>query len=623
MEKVCLRRGHSDGSSIIDSRRAIWSTRCVARTLTFGLKYYYQQNSTNCPSGSAIGNDGQIQCIADVSAGTGDSGRTLAYTYDALARLLTANTAGSTQYPAWGLSETYDRYGNRTAQSVTAGSGYASSLTINPASNQITSPAFTYDAGGHVTAEPSPLSATFNYDGEECMTSFTGNGNAATYTCDGHNVRVEKVVTGTNAVTTVFIRSGDKVIAEYDNGAAVTAPTREYIFGRHRVATVVGSVSGAGGTITYEHRDHLSPRLYTDANGNDTCEQGTYPFGETWYKTCTNWVFTDYERDQESGLDYAIARSYASSLGRFMSPDPLTGNMFNPQRLNRYAYVLNDPVNHTDPTGGDDDDDDDDDDDGGSPPPPPDIFDFSSLGDFSGSTPDSTSNSELPDAPSATATGIANMQAAAMAQQSSEDQQVISVAFSFNPSAQSPTAAAPQNASSALDVTQLVLTGVGALPFPPFAIAANVLNAGISAYRGNYGQAALFGGGAILSIVGLGGAASALEEVEEVVQVEQAIATGTRYVGAGEAQAILDGDMLVPNVTVAGDAKAVFYTPEAPLASATEAQEAYQLPSTPTHFVELDTTGINNTYGGNVEGSPFHTEMITNDQIPAIRVTPF
>jgi RHS repeat-associated protein len=318
-----------------------------------GLNYYYRYDSANCPGGNAIGNNGQIQCVADASSGTGDPGRSAAYTYDSLGRLFTAKTAGSTQYPTWGLSFTYDRYGNRTAQTVTAGSGYNSSLTVNPANNQITSPAFTYDAGGDVIAVPSPLSATYTYDGEECNTGYTGNGNTATYTCDGNHLHVKKVVTGTNAVTTVTIRSGGQVIAEYDNGAAVSSPTREYIYGSNLLATVTGSTEGSGGTIIYQHRDHLSPRLYTDVNGNDVGEQGTFPFGEVWYNnnTTSNWVFTSYERDAESGNDYALARSYSNNQGRFLAPDPLEGSVDDPQSWNRYAYVENDPINLDDPSG--------------------------------------------------------------------------------------------------------------------------------------------------------------------------------------------------------------------------------------------------------------------------------
>ena len=319
-------------------------------TTLFGLNYYYQKDSSHCPNGQSADN-GQINCIVD----TVQPGRSVAYAYDGLDRLVTASTTGSSSYPVWGLSETYDRYGNRTNQSVTAGSGYNVSLTINPASNQISG--FTYDASGNVTAETSPYSASFTYDGEECNTSFSGNGNNGTYTCDGNGLRVKKVVTGNNAVTTLFIYSDGHVIDEYDNGAAVNSPTREYIYAMHQLASITGSTGGAGGTITYEQRDHLSPRLFTDANGNDVGDQGTYPFGELWYQdsTTSNWVFTTYERDKESGmatgLDYALARSYSINLGRFQSPDPLGGHVGNPQSWNRYAYVKDDPINSTDPSG--------------------------------------------------------------------------------------------------------------------------------------------------------------------------------------------------------------------------------------------------------------------------------
>jgi RHS repeat-associated protein len=80
---------------------------------------------------------------------------------------------------------------------------------------------------------------------------------------------------------------------------------------------------------------------------------GHYPFGETWYETGTadKWKFTTYERDSESNLDYAMFRYDSSRLGRFMTPDPIAGSMLDPQSLNRYAYVLNDPTDLVDPLG--------------------------------------------------------------------------------------------------------------------------------------------------------------------------------------------------------------------------------------------------------------------------------
>jgi RHS repeat-associated protein len=64
-----------------------------------------------------------------------------------------------------------------------------------------------------------------------------------------------------------------------------------------------------------------------------------------------HYKFTGKERDAESGLDNFEARYFGSSMGRFMSPDPMGGDTKDPQSLNRYAYVRNNPLKLTDPTG--------------------------------------------------------------------------------------------------------------------------------------------------------------------------------------------------------------------------------------------------------------------------------
>ncbi len=66
--------------------------------------------------------------------------------------------------------------------------------------------------------------------------------------------------------------------------------------------------------------------------------------------------FTGKQRDSESGLDYFGARYYGSGLGRFMSPDPLyleMNRLTDPQQLNLYSYVRNNPLSLTDPDGRD------------------------------------------------------------------------------------------------------------------------------------------------------------------------------------------------------------------------------------------------------------------------------
>jgi len=64
-------------------------------------------------------------------------------------------------------------------------------------------------------------------------------------------------------------------------------------------------------------------------------------------------IYTGKERDTESGNDYFGARYYASSMGRFMSPDPTAFSTFlgDPQTWNRYMYADNDPLGKVDRNG--------------------------------------------------------------------------------------------------------------------------------------------------------------------------------------------------------------------------------------------------------------------------------
>jgi len=307
-----------------------------------GLGYWYQQNSPNCPNGT-VRNNGSIQCITD----SVDGGRTINYAYDPLGRLSTAKTNGSSGYPQWGLSESYDRYGNRLSQTVTAGTGPSSSLSFNPTNQPV---GYTFDQSGNMTVEPLSPPNNMTYDGENRMTAFSGNGGAASYTYDGNGARIIKSLGGSS---TVSILSGSSVIAEYDNGAAPSAPSREYVYNDTGggAKTLLAQISA--GVTSYYHQDNLSVRLVSNGSGAITTQEGHYPFGERWYQTgsANKWIFTTYQRDSESGLDYALARYYDSRTGTFCSADPLAGSPGDPQSWNRYPYGRNDPVGVTDPSG--------------------------------------------------------------------------------------------------------------------------------------------------------------------------------------------------------------------------------------------------------------------------------
>lgn len=300
-------------------------------TTKFGLTYSYP---------STPGNNGQISGITDAV----DNGRSATYTFDSLYRLTTAVTTGSTGFPKWGVSEVYDRYGNRTDQNQTFGSPPMNHVTVSTSSNRITTSGYSYDASGNLTNDGN---STLIYDAENRPTSSTNGGGSGTYSFDANSHRIQKVSGGT---TTVYIYSGSQVIAEYDNGAAVASPSREYIYGgEQRVATI------QSGTTTYQHSDRFSVRMLTDSAGNVVGQRGAFPFGESWYETgtLTKVKFTTYERDSESGNDYAMDRTYVNRLGRFSSVDPLPGNLSDPQSLDGYSYALDDPINLADPTGDD------------------------------------------------------------------------------------------------------------------------------------------------------------------------------------------------------------------------------------------------------------------------------
>jgi RHS repeat-associated protein len=112
----------------------------------------------------------------------------------------------------------------------------------------------------------------------------------------------------------------------------------------------------AGG-VKWVHQDPVvkSQRL-TDTYGQIIGAVELDPWGgettRSWQSQQQSHKFTTYERDAD-GEDYAQMRSYNSWWSRFSQPDPSDGsyNLTDPQSLNRYSYVQNDPVNFVDPSG--------------------------------------------------------------------------------------------------------------------------------------------------------------------------------------------------------------------------------------------------------------------------------
>ncbi|MBI3324328.1 MAG: VCBS repeat-containing protein [Candidatus Omnitrophica bacterium] len=112
--------------------------------------------------------------------------------------------------------------------------------------------------------------------------------------------------------------------------------------------------------LAFYHPDHLgSTNLVTDGAGAIVELAEHAPFGEFSRQDLpagqrspvTDHAFTGQRRDASTALYFYQARYYDPHLGRFTQPDPLVPDPGDPQTLNRYAYVRNNPVNLVDPSG--------------------------------------------------------------------------------------------------------------------------------------------------------------------------------------------------------------------------------------------------------------------------------
>ena len=205
--------------------------------------------------------------------------------------------------------------------------------------NRITS--WGYDASGNILSVAA-MSRTFAYDAENRQVAFCtaagdttcpnspGSGRTL-YSYDGDGRRVKK---SSASGTTVYVYDPQGRLAQ------------EY------------APSNSNTGTEYLSADHLgSTRLVMSSSGN-TCHD-YMPFGEELPPACTpsndtTLKFTSKERDSETGLDYFGARYMSSAQGRFTSTDPKQFSMRtlgNPQKWNKYAYTLNNPLALVDPDG--------------------------------------------------------------------------------------------------------------------------------------------------------------------------------------------------------------------------------------------------------------------------------
>lgn len=231
---------------------------------------------------------------------------------------------------------------NRTTYTYTNGPTGMNQLTsLSTDGGAATS--FTYDANGNLWTKTGGWGYEWGPDGLLARVTQSG-GQVQKYTYDGLGRRLN--VTGAVSTSwTVSIFSGMDVIFEKDNAAAVT----KYVYanGMH-IARISPSAM-----VQYYVGDHLdSTRKVLDASRATIFSTDYEPFGKPYAPSGSEaYKFTSERHDDSTGLLYLRAREYDPDLGRFVSADPVLGSLSKPQTQNRYAYVINNPLLYSDPTG--------------------------------------------------------------------------------------------------------------------------------------------------------------------------------------------------------------------------------------------------------------------------------
>lgn len=331
------------------------------------------------------------------------------FAYDKLNRLVRMNPSFSAgQYYCWN----YDSFGNRKHQMVVTGDGFTSDTACTPKSgatllanqwalytvdgtstssdnqrNRLTgtsSGIWRYDESGNVLADGTSSGSSHEYlydvEGRICAERSIGNIGGTMYIYDAAGNRVAKGTisswscditnNGFTPASLYVVTPGGQQLTEmtWNSNSAQWQWQHTNVFaGSDLVATYsADSTHPTTGNLYFHLSDWLGTRrVQTDYRGIPDETYTSLPYGDCSSGGSTDCIggatehhFTGKERDSESGNDYFLARYYSNSLGRFLSPDwsvsiePVPyAKLDNPQSLNLYIYVFNNPVSGVDLTG--------------------------------------------------------------------------------------------------------------------------------------------------------------------------------------------------------------------------------------------------------------------------------
>jgi RHS repeat-associated protein len=294
------------------------------------------------------------------------------YVYDTAGRLV-SGTAGQQQYPgaAHRQDYAYDSFGNRLGATTSPIEPCRNSapcqldVDVDSRNNRMRAGGAAYGDSGGLLAYDEPLGTSSVHHAY----AYDPNGMISLHVDDTH--KTQFVYTADDQRIAIYsdqewqwsIRDlSQKILRDFHSQDAASTPAStqwsnvaDHVFMPNGP---LGSVSSAG--RRHFHLDHLgTARVISDDTGRQSGEHSYYPFGSEL--PATNEIpeerlkFTGHERDAarlgSQPLDYMHDRYYEAATARFLSPDAIAGRPQNPLSWNRYAYVLNNPLLLTDPTG--------------------------------------------------------------------------------------------------------------------------------------------------------------------------------------------------------------------------------------------------------------------------------
>ncbi|HPH98579.1 MAG TPA: RHS repeat-associated core domain-containing protein [Anaerolineaceae bacterium] len=371
MLPVAMSSNRGGGTSLVSGVVYDDKSRLVKMQQGNGLYTVYTYNADNISSGRlyqiAIGTDpnnggnlfkaqyayqynGNISSITDLSAAVGSQIST--FTYDGADRLTYGGAATSTNnlVAAYNESVSYTVTGTVDVRNNNA---YQYD-TNHPraATNVGTGNSYGYDANGNMTTRiEGGITYTQSWTPDNRLEKVTWINGGITreirYLYDGDgNKLVEFKALPSDTSRKVYIRN----IEEWSfNGAGTSGISKYFFFGGKRVSMRINE----DGPIYHFGSDHLGSVSLAVSGGVVQAQSRFTPFGVERWKSgdVTQYGFTG-QREVSFGLIDFNARYYSSVLGRFISPDTIIpvasqGN----GAFDRYAYVNNNPIKYSDPSG--------------------------------------------------------------------------------------------------------------------------------------------------------------------------------------------------------------------------------------------------------------------------------